>query len=40
MSRTRIFAVMLAVFSLASGAPFLRAQGHWEFGIPLFPVEP
>jgi hypothetical protein len=33
MSRTRIFAVMLAVFSLASGAPFLRAQGHWEFGI-------
>jgi hypothetical protein len=33
MSRTRIFAVMLAVFSLTSGAPFLRAQGHWEFGV-------
>jgi len=33
MSRTRIFAVMLAVFSLASGAPFLRAQGYWEFGV-------
>jgi len=33
MSRTRIFAVMLAVFSLASSAPFLRAQGNWEFGV-------
>ena len=33
MSRTRIFAAMLAVFSFASGAPFLRAQGHWEFGV-------
>lgn len=33
MSRTRIFAVVLMVFSLASGAPILRASGQWEFGV-------
>ena len=33
MSRTRIVAALLAVFSLASGASVLRAQGYWEFGI-------
>jgi len=33
MLRTRILVVILAVFSFASGAPYLRAQGHWEFGI-------
>jgi hypothetical protein len=32
MSRTRLFAAVSAVFFLASIAPFLRAQGHWEFG--------
>ena len=33
MSRTRIVAVVSAILFLASGAPFLRAQGHWEFGV-------
>ena len=33
MSRTRVVAVVSAILFLASGAPFLRAQGHWEFGV-------
>jgi len=33
MSRTRIVAVVSAILFLASGAPFLRAQGYWEFGV-------
>jgi len=33
MLRTRIFVVILAVLFFASSAPYLRAQGHWEFGI-------
>lgn len=33
MFRMRISAVMLVVLLLASGAPFLPAQGRWEFGV-------
>jgi hypothetical protein len=33
MSRTRIFAAVPVILFLASGAPILRAQGHWEFGV-------